>query len=911
MAAANGHGPVAPNGAHHQRSKSSGLRSLMIHRRNNSQGSNLAAPSLIPGKGSGGPLEETSHNCQQPPILQAEKSHIYRSIPAGNSAAAAPTTPAKTITSPLAIPTHNSDSTKENRPGVSSPPPPSPLKKPRPKSTTGLAGLLSRPKSLKNLKVAKDALEAEREQEEGRGRARSRGDEHKRNKSRLGFADDRGATSQASPALLPQKSAAASTASTQMPPIYAQFCTSDKVLEAPKKVDKSLPSYEGSALDGKTQRKVPTTKPRPKSFHPVPVSTNNNSAANEWPKHTTAKSSVQPTSSEVVETKTHTPSMQAISPDDIDAHLEALLDRRNIPQHQRYKMRNLTATIKMELIRQDWAEERLKRLQQSSIESQSYDSVRSMSDGSESEAAKSMLAMNQADRGSSEKSSKSKHTRAKSLTLSKVTRGRSCDRGGSDSSKRPKSPWSSQKKRIEGTLGRHLWTKSTENLSSTGGIAISPDALSPSSLGGVSNPITGFFARSKGSQQNSPADFVTYMRTIRAPEKVEVGKLHKLRLLLRNETVTWIEEFIGQGGMEEVVALLHRILAIEWREEHEDALLHENLLCLKALCTTALALQYLHSIQASLLPLLIHMIFDPEKKGPSEFTTRNIVTWVLFTYIQNAPMDERSVRAHTLLSYLRDPERHENEKPVSFVMDMHKERPFRVWCKEVVSVTKEVFWIFLHHLNVIALPSDTSHGDKLISATDEDIYSSAYRASILSAGTEITSPLLKSESTEPTCSYMLRHFPKERPPVPAAPYVGGVEWEATNYLASHLDLVNAVLACIPTTAERNEIRNLMKLSGWERCMGGSLRLCKEKFYAAVHDGLRAWVAAAHEDGWDVRDVRYGPPPPPTGPTAKRRNSLPRKGLPTAGQSRVNEPAPKLEMPKMDFILDDNDLQIKT
>ena len=54
------------------------------------------------------------------------------------------------------------------------------------------------------------------------------------------------------------------------------------------------------------------------------------------------------------------------------------------------------------------------------------------------------------------------------------------------------------------------------------------------------------------------------------------------------------------------------------------------------------------------------------------------------------------------------------------------------------------------------------------------------------------------------------------------------------------------------------IPQLVRDSGFEKAMGGSLRTCKEKFYGAVHCGLRTWVAAAREDGWDFGDVRYGP-----------------------------------------------------
>jgi hypothetical protein len=265
------------------------------------------------------------------------------------------------------------------------------------------------------------------------------------------------------------------------------------------------------------------------------------------------------------------------------------------------------------------------------------------------------------------------------------------------------------------------------------------------------------------------------------------------------------------------------------------------------------------------------MIFDPEKKGPSEFTTRNIITSVLLTYIEAAvPGPDRTARAKAVLGYLRDPDAPEEEKPVSFVLQMRRERPYRVWCKEVVSVTKEVFWIFLHNLNVIALEKP---------AVQNDNSSATVAASTAGDGFDTT--------------YMTTHFPRPRAPVPAAPYVGGVEWDATNYLASHLDLLNAILACTPSRTERNELRHLLQISGWERCLGGSLRLCKEKFYGAVHEALRAWVAAAFEDGWNVRDVRYGPPPE----QKKSRSVSPVK------RNQKEEAPPRLDMPRLDFGLD--------
>ena len=320
------------------------------------------------------------------------------------------------------------------------------------------------------------------------------------------------------------------------------------------------------------------------------------------------------------------------------------------------------------------------------------------------------------------------------------------------------------------------------------------------------------------------------------------------------------------------------------REEHEDALLHENLLCLKALCTTALALQYLHSIHTTLFPALLHMIFDPEKKGPSEFTTRNIITSVLLTYIECATPQERISRVKTVLGYLRDPQGKEDERPVSFILEMRRERPYRVWCKEAVSVTKEVFWIFLHHLNIVSLPPSSTHASTL-DKIDGDGCPTGNPEPTIDAGS----------GSSDQFAYMARHFPQERPPVPAAPYVGGVEWDATNYLAGHLDLMNAIIACTgPTAQDRNALRAELRISGWERCLGGSLRLCKEKFYGSIHDGLRTWVAAAAADGWDVRDVRYGPPP-------ESRSASPAKR--TGGGKKKVEEAPKIEMPKLDLGID--------
>jgi hypothetical protein len=268
------------------------------------------------------------------------------------------------------------------------------------------------------------------------------------------------------------------------------------------------------------------------------------------------------------------------------------------------------------------------------------------------------------------------------------------------------------------------------------------------------------------------------------------------------------------------------------------------------------------------------MLFDEEKKGPSEFTTRNIVTSLLFTWLKSAPIQEKSERARILLSYLRDPEPEEEKRPVGFVLEMRRERPYRVWSKEVVNVTKEVFWIFLHNTNVIARPPN----------------SASYGSDTYIPGNNPAIPA-NFDASNPHHVYMIRHFPQELPPVGTAPYVGGVEWDATNYLASHLDLVNGILASLPTKGERDALRAKLEISGWERCMGGTLRTCKEKFYGGVHAGLKCWVAAATEDEWETKLVRNGP-------------SAEDRGSPIRKSSKKQEDAPRIEMPKFDFGLGD-------
>lgn len=185
-------------------------------------------------------------------------------------------------------------------------------------------------------------------------------------------------------------------------------------------------------------------------------------------------------------------------------------------------MRNLSDTIKMEFIRQDWAEMQAAKTDRSGTAS---------STGSSSTDQASAVA----PAGSDCDDDKPKRNRGRSFTFSRGKESRS-------PSKKPKG---------EGTLGRHFRNKSSESVATD----------RPSSSGSLS----GSNLLSKIKLQQGPGDYVAYLGKVQKPQLVEVGKLHKLRLLLRNETVAWIEDFIQQGGMEEIIGLLNRIMQVEWR----------------------------------------------------------------------------------------------------------------------------------------------------------------------------------------------------------------------------------------------------------------------------------------------------------------------------------------------------------
>jgi len=270
----------------------------------------------------------------------------------------------------------------------------------------------------------------------------------------------------------------------------------------------------------------------------------------------------------------------ALDPKVVDKEFESVLASRNVPEPMRERMRTLTLRVKADFVRQD----------QGAAKS---------AEANPAQTAPGAGAQEEVEDDS--KSTKRSRARSRTFTFSKGDK-----RGGDSSpSKKPRS-------RSKGRPTSVLIPKGQS----------AHDALTPTTPTGSS------WGR-RGHATPAVGEYITYLRKHQDPKKVEVGRLHKLRILLRNETVAWVDDFISQGGMSEVVGLLHRLMGIEWREEHEDQLLHESLLCLKGLCTTERALAELEKVADELFPALIGMVFDDEKKGPAEYTTRTIIVNIL------------------------------------------------------------------------------------------------------------------------------------------------------------------------------------------------------------------------------------------------------------------------------------------
>ena len=212
---------------------------------------------------------------------------------------------------------------------------------------------------------------------------------------------------------------------------------------------------------------------------------------------------------------------------DIEKEFEEMLEARNIAPEVRGKMRTLDLHIKMDLLKQNQGA--LSQVDRSSAGSRtsSRPGTRSRTNTSESMHSNKNEPVEATE----------KKPRPRSFT------GFTLGKGGSSPKKQKQSKTSTHTRGRSADLPRSTSTTSLNSIASTSSFSLFGKAPKPA----------------------VPSDFISYLRSNTRPQDTEVGKIQKLRQLLRNETVSWVNEFITDGGMVELVNLVYRIIDIEWR----------------------------------------------------------------------------------------------------------------------------------------------------------------------------------------------------------------------------------------------------------------------------------------------------------------------------------------------------------
>ncbi|KAL8683574.1 MAG: hypothetical protein Q9186_000486 [Xanthomendoza sp. 1 TL-2023] len=223
----------------------------------------------------------------------------------------------------------------------------------------------------------------------------------------------------------------------------------------------------------------------------------------------------------------------------IETEFETLLETRNIPNNVRNRMRSLNTNIKIDFIRKEKYVSASVSSEESRISSEPRDASRkrpNISGQANEDGKPFQMDEDLADQTDNEGSPKKRRSRPRSLAFT-------FSKGDSSPKKKEKSVPSKSRGRSRSR------NRGSEEVERPG----TPEGRSRS------------FSLIRAPKPAIPEDFLSYLQKRQRPEDVEVGRLQKLRQLLRNETVVWVDGFINQGGMTEIVGLLDRILEVEWR----------------------------------------------------------------------------------------------------------------------------------------------------------------------------------------------------------------------------------------------------------------------------------------------------------------------------------------------------------
>ncbi|KAH7913769.1 armadillo-type protein [Hygrophoropsis aurantiaca] len=375
--------------------------------------------------------------------------------------------------------------------------------------------------------------------------------------------------------------------------------------------------------------------------------------------------------------------------------------------------------------------------------------------------------------------------------------------------------------------------------------------------------------------------------------QLEIETVKKLRLLLRNESASWSEDFLRLGGYNALLTRLNEILEVEWREEqHDDHILHELLRCFKALSTSSIGCFALRSSCPTPFVQLIALLYSDKK--PGDVATRQLIVDLLLILFELYPSsslpssngrqrrevwetDESKQPSSSLITLpaphktfysliralLLTPAPPPSESPASpisphaFIESLHRPRIYKTYLQELSDVCRDYFWVFCH-------PNNTIWN---LGETDEDKV--------------------------------------EKPKAPGG-MTGGVEFEAMAYFTTHLKLINAIAKAVhelnlPKEHDMSAYRFHADLfaSGFERIILIS-RKASAAYYPTLHLELARYISwtgfARYEIPWTVSRL-IGPPPTAMCKPGSARPSRPPQGQSPHGSPTKRGPPAFLPSPK--------------
>ncbi|KAG6334491.1 hypothetical protein ID866_4602 [Astraeus odoratus] len=337
---------------------------------------------------------------------------------------------------------------------------------------------------------------------------------------------------------------------------------------------------------------------------------------------------------------------------------------------------------------------------------------------------------------------------------------------------------------------------------------------------------------------------------------LDIDVVKKLRLMLRNESAAWTEEFIQSGGYTALLTRLNEILEVEWREEqHDDQILHELLRCFKALSTSSVGSFALRGSCPTPYVQLVSLLYSDKK--PGDVATRQLIVellLILFDIYPSSCLPSSGARLRreawesksnipggiitlpaphkNLFSLIRSllltPAPPPAEAPAasisphSFIESLHRPRIYKTYLQELSDVCRDYFWVFCHPNNTVWNLNEVDEGKV------------------------------------------------EKPKAPGG-MTGGVEFEAMGYFTTHLRFINSIAKLVhELNIEKDHELSALRFhtdlfaSGLERIILIA-RKASATYYPTLHLELARYIhwasLARYELPWTISRL-IGPPPNP-------------------------------------------------